>query len=200
MSEASTNLTARARQRTNEPRVAAPTKDDITMGDYTVNWPPFDTVYDDEFGTLDAGIYAVVGGQWPAARRFAESRLGDAATGLRLMIQATAIVSRRQAELAGGIESPAALLMFTFKRLVLGELKKHNRRRGLEDERQVELMPRTDDTADALDQKILIEQLYARMDAWKDELGATADACCSCLTSERGSVILCGPRSLLLDA
>ena len=125
------------------------------MGDYTVNWPLLDTVYDDEFGTLDAGIYAVAGGQWPAARRFAESRLGDAATGLRLMIKATAIVSRRQAELAGGIENPAAFLMFTFKRLVLGELKKHNRRCGLEDERQVELMPRTDDTADALDQKIL---------------------------------------------
>jgi DNA-directed RNA polymerase specialized sigma24 family protein len=136
------------------------------MVDTTVNWPPLDAIYDDEFGAFDPAIYAVAGGQWPAARRFAESTLGDAATGLRLMIKATAIVSRRQAELTGGIDNPAAFLMFTFKRLVLGELKKHNRRRALEGERQAELLPRMDETAAALDQKILIEQLYARMDGW----------------------------------
>ena len=136
------------------------------MGNHTVNWPPLDAVYDDEFGTLDAGIYAVAGSQWPAARGFAEATLGDAATGLNLMIKATAIVSRRQAELAGGIENPAAFLMFTFKRLVLGELKKHNRRRALESERQMELLPHSVDAAEQLDQKILVEQLYARMDPW----------------------------------
>lgn len=136
------------------------------MADHTVNWPALDAVYDDEFGTLDPGIYAVAGSQWPAARRFAEAAVGDAATGLRLMLKATAIVSRRQAELAGGIESPAAFLMFTFKRLVLGELKKLNRRRALESERQTELLPHSDETAGALDQKILIEQIYKRMDPW----------------------------------
>ena len=125
------------------------------MADDTINWPPLDAVYDDEFGTVDSTIYAAAGKQWPAARRFARTTLGDEADGLQLMIKATAIVSRRQVELEGDIKDPAAFLMQTFKRLVLGELKKHNRRCGLEDERQVELMPRTDDTADALDQKIL---------------------------------------------
>src|SRR5436853_328263 len=136
------------------------------MADDINNWPPLEAEYEDEFGAVDATIYGAAGEQWPAARRFARTTLGDEAAGLQLLIKATAIVSRRQVELEGEIDNPAAFLMLTFKRLVLGELKKRNRQRELEDERQVELLPRAEDTAQTLDDKILIEQLYARMDEW----------------------------------
>lgn len=136
------------------------------MADDKIDWPPLDTVYDDEFGTVDAAIYGVAGRQWPVARRFAQITLGDEADALRIMIKAAAIVSRRQIEIEGGLETPAAFLMLTFKRLVLGELKKRNRRREIEYERQREILPFVDDTAQTLDNKILIEQLWSRMDTW----------------------------------
>ena len=136
------------------------------MADDVINWPPLGAVYNDEFGFVDTAIYDVAGELWPVAQRFAQARLGDAALALRLMIKAVTIVSRRQAELQGGIENPAAFLRRTFERLVLAELQKRNRRRELEDELQTELLLQADDTAQSLDNKILIEQLYSHMDEW----------------------------------
>jgi DNA-directed RNA polymerase specialized sigma24 family protein len=136
------------------------------MADISINWPPLDAVYHDEYGTVDATIYSIAGEQWPMARRFAAATLGDEAAGLSLMTRAAAIVSRRRVELNDDIANPAAFLMLTFKRLVLGELKKRNRRRELESARHMERLPDTDETAQSLDNKILIEQIYARMDDW----------------------------------
>lgn len=136
------------------------------MADDSINWPPLDAVYDDEFGTVETGIYGAAGALWPAARQFARNKLGDEAAGLPLMIKAAALVSRRQLEHDSNIEEPAAYLMKTFMRLVLHELKKRNRRRKLTDERQQDLLPRAEETAQSLDDKILIEQIYARMDEW----------------------------------
>lgn len=136
------------------------------MADDAINWPPLDAVYNDEFGIVDAAIYDVAGELWPMAWRFTQAKLGDAASALQLMIKAVTIVSRRQAELQGGIENPAAFLRRTFERLVFSELQKRNRRRELEDKRQMELLPHADDTAQNLDHKILIEQLYSHMDEW----------------------------------
>jgi DNA-directed RNA polymerase specialized sigma24 family protein len=136
------------------------------MADDVIKWPPLDAVYNDEFGAVDPAIYDVAGELWPVAWRFTQAKLGDAALALQLMIKAVTIVSRRQAEMQGGIENPIAFLRRTFERLVLGELQKRNRRRELEDERLMELLPHAEDTAQNLDNKILIEQLYLHMDEW----------------------------------
>jgi hypothetical protein len=84
---------------------------------------------------------------------------------MRLMFKAAAIVSRRSDEMVGGIDHLSAYLFKTYRRLVLGELKRINNRKTLEWAHAEELSTASDSTEE-IERKILIEQLCRRMDLW----------------------------------
>lgn len=81
------------------------------------------------------------------------------------MLRAVAIVSRRRAAADVQIDNLRAYLFRVFKNLILAELKKHNRRREIEEHWDGHLAP-LGNPADSVDRKILIEELVSRMDSW----------------------------------
>ena len=129
-------------------------------------WPPLEAAYTDEFGEIDPEVYVAAGRLWSQGERFALSKLGDGASGLRLMIKATALVSRALASRDDPIANLPAYLFHTYRRLVIAELKEEKGHRQLETERQTELQGPSDSPAADIDRKILIEQIMARMDDW----------------------------------
>jgi len=135
------------------------------MQTHLTSWPSIDAAYTDEYGHVDAEVYQTAGQIWPQAEKLALTALRDDAMGFRLMMKAVAIVSRRRAAADTQIDNVGAFLFHVYKNLVLAELKKQNRRRELEGQWEHEILP-VDRTADALDRKILIEELVNRMDLW----------------------------------
>lgn len=132
-------------------------------------WPLLDTSYTDEFGEIDPGVYAIAGRLWGQGERYARSTLGDASTGLRLMLRAVAIVSRKQATPGSLIANLSAYLFQTYKHLVLAELEKENGHRQRETERRAEVASLSVSLAEDVDRKILVQQIMGRMDAWMRE-------------------------------
>lgn len=130
-----------------------------------MHWPELDEHYVDEFGPVDLCVYEAAGQIWHAEEAFARSTLADEQAGFRLMIKASAIVSRRLSELAGGIDNISAFLRFTYRRLVLAELKKLNGRRVTESDHLAQMQPAKRDV-DEIETAILIEELFRRMDQW----------------------------------
>jgi DNA-directed RNA polymerase specialized sigma24 family protein len=129
------------------------------------SWPTIDSAYTDEDGSIDPVVYEMAGQVWPHAERLAVSVLRDQAAGMRVMMRAVAIVSRRRGEAGFDIKDLRPYLFRVYKNLVLGELKKQNRRRDLEEQWEGQLSAASH-TADGLDRKILIEELLSRMDLW----------------------------------
>jgi hypothetical protein len=130
-----------------------------------MQWPELDQRYVDEFGLVELPVYEAARQIWPAEESFARRALGDEQVGFRLMIRASAIVTRRNGELEGGIGNIPAFLRTTYRQLVLAELKKLNGRRVIESENEAELAPATQDN-ERIETAILIEELFRRMDAW----------------------------------
>jgi hypothetical protein len=139
----------------------------LTMSKLTGTvWPPLATAYTDEFGHIEPDVYKAAGALWSVrAEQFARSTLGDAPTGLRLMLKAAALVSRKYLEPGMHIENLSAYLFHAYKRLVLAELEKENGRRKRNADIYEELVSRPDE-ADDVNRKILIEQIMRRMDPW----------------------------------
>jgi len=133
-------------------------------------WPPLESAYTDEFGHIEPEVYKAAGSLWSRAERYALSKLGDAATGLRLMIRAVALVSRKHAAPQEPIANLTAYLFQTYKHLVLAELEKENGHRRREAERRAELEPKPSTVPADLDRKILLEQITRRMDEWMREV------------------------------
>ncbi len=131
----------------------------------TTSWPAIDAAYTDEYGHVDPEVYQAGGQIWPQAERLALVALRDQEVGLRLMLRAVSIVSRRRSTADIQIDNLRSFLFRVYKNLVLAELKKQNRRRDIEGQWEHEFMP-VDRTADGLDRKILIEELVSRMDSW----------------------------------
>lgn len=131
-----------------------------------MHWPLLDECYTDEFGFVDPRVHNAAGSLWPAAERYALSKLGDEQCGLRLMIKAAATVSRRLVELEGSIDSLAGFLWTTYRRLVLAELRKLNGRRVIESEFEIQLIEGSDRDVEVIERHILIEELCRRMDDW----------------------------------
>ena len=131
-----------------------------------MNWPELDEPYIDEFGPVDSRVHRAARQLWPNAERLALSKLGDEQTGVRLLIKASATVSRRLGELDGGIESISAFLWTTYRRLVLAELKKLNGRKIIEWEIEAAVSANPSQNVAGIEAGILIEELYLRMDEW----------------------------------
>lgn len=137
----------------------------------TTIWPLLESAYTDEFGHIEPDIYAVAGALWKAsAERFALSTLADAPTGLRLMLKAAAIVSRKHAEPGNLIANLSAYLYQTYRHLVLAELEKENGHRRREKERQGEIESISVSLVEDVDRKILVQQIMQQMDDWMREV------------------------------
>ena len=133
-------------------------------------WPPLETAYTDEFGEIDPEVYAVAGRLWRQGERRALSALGDSPAGLRLMLKAVAIVSRKQAASENLIANLSAYLFQTYKRLILTELERENGHRQHERDRQPEIESLSVSLAEDLDRKILVQQIIQRMEGWMREV------------------------------
>jgi ATP/maltotriose-dependent transcriptional regulator MalT len=128
-----------------------------------VSWPEIDRGYADEFGPIDVRVYGHAGKLWPLAERLALRTLGDTATGLRLLLKASALVSRVLQPEPQAIERPGAYLMVTFKRLLMAEKK------TVDDHRRIEnfcaISVEQDDSYRDLDRRIFATELLNRVPA-----------------------------------
>jgi hypothetical protein len=129
-----------------------------------LSWPSLDEGYTDEFGVIQPEVYRAAGELWPQAESFINSRLSDCPAGLRLMIKASATVSRKVQEQPDQIRDLKAYLWTTFKRLISDEVEKENRYEPLEHEQGT--VNGACAQSETLNNRILIEEAMAWMDAW----------------------------------
>jgi hypothetical protein len=134
-------------------------------------WPPLDAAYNDEFGLIEPEVYAAAGQLWLKGEKYALSTIGDGAAGLRLMVKAVALVSRKRATPGHAIENLSAYLFQTYKRLLLAEMEKQNGHRQRDLESYAALSEsRLNADAEELERKILLQQIVVRMDGWMREI------------------------------
>jgi hypothetical protein len=136
-----------------------------------ITWPPLDLAYTDEFGLIEPEVYAAAGQLWLKGEKYALSTIGDAAAGLRLMVKAAALVSRKRAAPDHAIENLSAYLFQTYKHLLLAEMEKQNGHRQRDLERHAAASADAGLNADAeeLERRLLLQQIIARMDDWMRE-------------------------------
>ena len=122
-----------------------------------IHWPSLDAPYVDEFGCIDQDIHETAGEIWQWAARYAIATLGDEASGQLALKKVCAKITEKRAAGAIRIVSLTAYIQTAFKHEVLAELK---RNRSVELDLSAESV--TDYDLD-IDQKILVEQILARM-------------------------------------
>ena len=122
-----------------------------------ISWPSLDAAYVDEFGCIDKDIHEAAGEIWHWAAAYALGTLGDEASGQLALKKVCAKITERRAAGAIQIVKLKAYIQTAFKHEVLGQLK---RVRSANVDLSVE--PVTDYDLD-IDQKILVEQILARM-------------------------------------
>jgi hypothetical protein len=129
-----------------------------------LSWPSIDKDYTDDLGVIRPEVYRAADELWPQAESFVNSKLRNFPAGLRLMLRASAAVSRKLQEQPDLIRDLKGYLWTTFKRLISDEVEKENRYQPLELEQQ----STTDERApsETLDDQILIEEVMAHMDSW----------------------------------
>jgi DNA-directed RNA polymerase specialized sigma24 family protein len=123
-----------------------------------------DEAYTDEFGVICPEVYRAAGELWPQAESLAHSKLRDCPAGMRLMLKASAAVSRKIGEQPDQIRDLKAYLWTTFKRLVSDELEKENRYQPFELEQHP--ANNSNGSSEKLNDHILIEEVMAQMDSW----------------------------------
>lgn len=134
----------------------------IKMISSNINWPLLpssDDAYNDEFGEIDADVYAAAGDLWPRAAGFARDQLGDESAGQRLLFKAAADVSRQKLSQTEPIRNLNAYLLKSFKRLVLAEVNRRRRDHGADGE--LEELPGP--AGDEVDDAILLDEILRRM-------------------------------------
>jgi DNA-directed RNA polymerase specialized sigma24 family protein len=124
-----------------------------------IPWPSLDASYVDEFGCIDQDIHETAGEIWRWAAPYAIATLGDEASGQLALKKVCAKITEKRAAGAILIGNLRAYIQTAFKHEVLAQLK---RNRSVD----LELTPGsiTDYDLD-IDQKILVEQILARMNS-----------------------------------
>lgn len=122
------------------------------------SWPSLDAPYIDEFGCIDTDVHEAARNIWRWAAAYATATLGDEASGQLVLKKVCANITKKRA--AGDIRiiKLTAYIQTAFKHEVLAQLK---RKRSLNVELATE--PITDSALE-IDQKILVEQILARME------------------------------------
>lgn len=123
-----------------------------------------DVSYTDEFGRISGEVKNVLDDLLPKARRFALSKLQDELEGDRLLHKAAANVDRVFCEEPDKIDNLKGYLFTAFKHLVLAELEKRKRFEPLDANSITAPEPDQCNAADAVEQKILIDEIMLRMD------------------------------------
>lgn len=132
-----------------------------------LTWPHIEGDYTDEFGRIVPEVYEAAGALWHQAQGYALMILRDEAKGQRLLLKATAIVSRVHEDQDTQIEDLRGYLFQTFKHLVFDERAKEQRHTLRVAELGECLKLSSDsDFIDQINTKILIEQIEERMDSW----------------------------------
>ncbi|MGH9937605.1 MAG: RNA polymerase sigma factor, partial [Blastocatellia bacterium] len=127
-------------------------------------WPIIEETYTDEFGEIDPETLTAAGQLWLKARSRALSILGDEQDCYTLLMKACAEVTRKRADDSAAIKNLRAYLSKTWRRLLLHELEKRNGHRRREEEMTEPQPLAPDSDPDALDNKILIQQIFNRAD------------------------------------
>lgn len=129
------------------------------------DFPPIETAYVDEFGTVDPEVYQTAKLLWSSAEHLAVRCLHDRHEGIRLMIKAVASVSRVRENAPTKIKNLRAYLYLSYKRLVLAELEKTNghQRQLVEKQFGKEIL---ENDATQINRQILINELRRQMDEW----------------------------------
>ncbi len=122
---------------------------------------PF-TQFTDEFGAIDREVYDAAVALLPRVESYAQRTLGDAAAGQRLLMKASALVTRR-CQAGDEFANLAGYLYRTWQRLLLAELEKANGHRSIEADLAA-ASPRH--TSEDLDRRILLQQIIRHMDDW----------------------------------
>ena len=122
-----------------------------------VPWPSLDVPYVDEFGPIDKDVHKAAGELWRWAATYAIATLGDEAAGQLALKKVCAKITEKRAAGAIRIVKLSPYIQTAFKHEVLAQLK---RKRSANVELSAE--PITDYDLD-IDQKILVEQILARM-------------------------------------
>jgi DNA-directed RNA polymerase specialized sigma24 family protein len=122
-----------------------------------INWPSLDAPYTDEFGCIDKDIHEAAGEIWHWAAAYAINTLGDEASGQLALKKVCANITEKRATGAIRIVKLNAYIQTAFKHEVLAQLK---RKRSVSIDLSSELLA---DYGLDIDQKILVEQILARM-------------------------------------
>jgi len=122
-----------------------------------ISWPSLDTPYIDEFGCIDKDIHEAAGEIWSWAAAFATATLGDEASGQLALKKVCAKITEKRAAGAIQIVTLKAYIQTAFKHEVLAQLKRYR-------SADVDLSNEPSDYGLDMDQKILVEQILARMD------------------------------------
>ena len=124
-----------------------------------IPWPSLDAPYVDEFGCIDKDIHETAGEIWRWAAPYATATLGDAASGQLALKKVCAKITEKRAAGAIRIDNLREYLQTAFKHEVLAQLKRN---------RLVDLQLPAEAVTDYglnIDQKILVEQILARMNS-----------------------------------
>jgi DNA-binding CsgD family transcriptional regulator len=134
-------------------------------GPNEITWPALEGAYMDEFGSIDPEVYQAAGEIWTGwGERFASKTIHDEHAGLRLLLKSAADVSRVRAMQGEQIVNLKAYLSIAYKRLALERREKDNRHR--ERDRQILDLSSNTSSEIEINQKLLLQQLIQRMDAW----------------------------------
>jgi DNA-directed RNA polymerase specialized sigma24 family protein len=121
-----------------------------------ITWPSLDAPYVDEFGCIDKDIHQAAGEIWHWAAAFATATLGDEASGQLALKKVCAKITEKRAAGAIQIVSLKAYIRTAFKHEMLAQLKRYR-------SADVDLSAEPGDYGLDMDQKILVEQILARM-------------------------------------
>ena len=126
---------------------------------------PF-TQFTDEFGAIDCEVYDDAVALLPRIESYAQRTIGDAAAGQRLLMKASALVTRRR-QAGDEFANLTGYLYRTWQRLLLAELEKANGHRRLEaDLAAAHAAESPRHTSEDLDRRILLQQIIQHMDDW----------------------------------
>lgn len=126
-----------------------------------------DFEYEDEFGKIHPHILSVAEAIWRKSGDFFSKIIQDPHQCLKILMRAAALVSRKYNAGETEIKNPTSYLYTTFRHLILAEVSRRKRHCELEAEVGMKQIETEICGADEqIYQKILVNQLRARMDDW----------------------------------
>ena len=122
--------------------------------------------YEEQFGQIHPCVLAAAEAIWQKSGDFFANITHDRDECLKILMRSVALVSQKYKSEQDEIRNLTAYLYTTFRRLILAEAKRRQRHRELESEARKEEVKNDLCDEEKLCQRILVNQLRARMDEW----------------------------------